>query len=100
MLKKPNQSISRSTFLNIADQIPNKNADRLEEPLKSKVINNPDIIKEGNSFFDVHAHSFTIDHIPRDFIKILNWVSNRDKAKFLQWVDRRFGILMGLDDPK
>lgn len=100
MLKKQDQNTSRDEFLLKAQQIPTLPQDRIAEPLHSLVYNNNELLKEGNAFFDAHAHSFTMDHIPRDFIKLLNWVSNQDKAKILKWVDRKFGQLMGLDNPK
>lgn len=100
MLKKPKQSLSASEFLKRASLINDDPALRIEEPLRSVIYGQPSLLQPDQAFFDVHAHSFTMDHIPKDFIKILNWVSNRDKARFLQWIDKRFGILMGLDNPK
>ncbi len=100
MLVKQIQSLNRDVFLARASGIPDKPSNRIAEPLKSLVYNSSDLLNKGKAYFDVHAHSFTIDHVPKDFIKILNWVSNKDKAKLLQWVDKKFGVLMGLDNPK
>lgn len=99
MLAKATQSIGRDTFLTLAASIPNKVKERIPDPLKP-IILDPNLTKENGAFFDVHAHSFTIDHVPKNFIKLLNWVSNKDKVKIMKWVDRQFGNLMGLDEPK
>lgn len=100
MLTKKDQLMSRDRFLQTAQRIPTKVSDRLEGPLRSLIANKDELLKPDNAFFDVHAHSFTIDHIPKNFIKLLNWVSNQDKLKFLQWKDANFAALMGMKEPK
>ncbi len=100
MLKKAQQTMSRDDFLAQATRMISSPKKRIAEPLRSVLFDETKLLKRNNWFFDVHAHSFTIDHIPKDFIKILNWVSNKHKANILQWVDRKFGALAGLDDPK
>lgn len=100
MLRKPVQSLTSNAFLAKADRIVEEPRNRIEEPLRSEIFEDPDILLPNHAFFDVHAHSFSIDHIPRDFIKLLHWVSNQDKVNLLELISPTFGKFLGLREPQ
>lgn len=101
MLKKVTQNLSRQAFLGMANSIPDSAKERIETPLNQIIFHNPVIKNNNKLFIDVHAHSFTIDHIPKDFIKLLNWLPNNDKIKFTKWfADKEFGNFLGMDSSK
>ncbi|GLR15506.1 amidohydrolase family protein [Portibacter lacus] len=99
MLRKPDQTISRQEFLNTSRRIPSLIRDRIGEPLRSHVYDDTNLLKKDHAFFDVHAHSFSIDHIPSGFIKLLNWVSNQDKVNLLALLNKNFSKYLNLHDP-
>ncbi|MDA9774565.1 hypothetical protein N9B82_06370, partial [Saprospiraceae bacterium] len=97
MLDKTDQSIQRAEFLQLAKTISEDPLTRIPQSTHNDL--DPQKVKSQNKvFIDVHAHSFTLSHVPANFVKALNFLSTKYKAKILGWLQKSLAKFMGQED--
>lgn len=79
------QSIPRKQFLEAAQKISADYKDRMSDQLLEK-------LKDDNLFFDIHAHCFTLQNVPKNFTRLhlIKVPHGFLMSKFYKWLSRRF----------
>ena len=86
MLKRTVQNISELQFVNNTNRISANPLDRLPANVKNYILTDYNISIQDKIFFDIHAHSFTLNNIPNDYSKILTWFTEMLKNRFRKWM--------------
>ncbi len=86
MLTKTLQSISELQFINNTNKISANPLDRLPDNVRNDILSPSNISSHDKLFFDVHAHSFTLNNIPGDYSKLLNWFTKVLGKTFRKWI--------------
>ena len=86
MLNRTIQSISEFQFTNNTNKISSNPLDRLPSDVKNKILTTDNLTARDKVFFDIHAHSFTLNHIPKDYSKLLGWFTKVLGKTFREWI--------------
>lgn len=86
MIAKVDQNLELIHFKNSTSGISSDPYDRIPANVRSDVLNQHNLDIHDKIFFDVHAHSFTVKHVPDNFNKILSWVSRNIKNRLTKWL--------------